>query len=149
MSSAQPQRQEECREPCRINEIFAAPKTSKVSPDGAAAGESGYCYFHANPGVAAQVGRLGGRQNRHFVEDNTTPLPPLNSISGVQSAIAQTITDVRSHRLPARTAAVLANLFNSQLRTFGPDDLEKRLKKREETVNARNPDKSTDKAGEN
>jgi len=39
-------------------------------------------------------------------------------------------------------------LFSIQLRTFGPDDLEKRLKKLEEAINAHNPAKSTDKAGE-
>ena len=118
-------------------------------PCRAAAGESDYCYFHANPGVAAQVGRMGGRQNRHVMESQATPLPPLNSISGVQGAVAQTIEDVRARRLHPATASALATLFSIQLRTFGPDDLEKRLKKLEETINARNSDNSTDKAGEN
>ena len=66
----------------------------------AAAGESGYCYFHANPGAAAQVGRMGGRQNRHVIEGHATPLPPLNSISGIQGAVDQTIEDLRMRRLP-------------------------------------------------
>ncbi len=81
-------------------------------PCRAAAGERDYCHFHANPGVAAQVGRMGGRQNRHVVEGHATPLPPLKSISGVQGGVEQTIADLRARRLPARTAAVLANLFS-------------------------------------
>ena len=117
-------------------------------PCRAAAGESDYCYFHANPGVAAQVGRMGGRQNRHVVEGHATPLPPLDSISGVQGAIAQMIVDVHARRLPPRMAAGLAPLFSVLFRTFGPGDLEARLKKLEEIINARDSAKSTDK-GEN
>ena len=118
-------------------------------PCRAAAGENDYCYFHANPGVAAQLGRLGGRQNRHVVEGDATPLPALNSIASVQGALAQTIADVHARRLDPKRAGGLATLFSVLLRTFGPDHLEERLKKLEETINARNSAKSTDKAGEN
>jgi hypothetical protein len=118
-------------------------------PCRAAAGESDYCYFHANPGVAAQVGHMGGRQNRHVVEGNATPLPALNSIASVQGALAQTIADVHARRLQPKTAAGLATLFSVLLRTFGPDHLEERLKKLEEIINARDSGKSTDKADEN
>jgi len=118
-------------------------------PCRAAAGDRDYCYFHANPGMAAQVGRMGGRQNRHVIEGHVTPLPPLNSISGIQGGIAQTIEDLRTSRLPARTDVALANLLSVQLRTFSAGNLEEKIKRLEEKVNALNPDKSTDKAGEN
>src|SRR5712671_7779061 len=106
-------------------------------PCRAAAGDRDYCYFHANPGVAAQVGRMGGRQNRRVVEGHATPLPPLTSISGVQSAMAQMIADVLAYRLKPRTAACLAPLFRVLVSTFGPHHFEERVNKFEETINAR------------
>ncbi len=36
-------------------------KTKQGRPCRAAATESGYCYFHTNPDVAAELGRIGGR----------------------------------------------------------------------------------------
>src|SRR5260370_42006553 len=85
-------------------------------PCRAAATESGYCYFHANPDVAAELGRVGGRKNRHVVDTDLRPLPPINTITGVKDALAQMIGDVYANRLHPRTAAGLAPRINTVLR---------------------------------
>jgi hypothetical protein len=88
--------------------------------------------------MAAELGRAGGRRNRHVVETACSPLPALDSVSGVKSALAQTIVDVHEKRLPPRTAAGLAPLFNTLLRTLDTEEqlqeLKNKLKKLEERM---------------
>jgi len=43
----------------------------------AAATDGGLCYFHANPKKAAELGRIGGRKNRHVSDEHLDPLPGL------------------------------------------------------------------------
>ena len=103
-------------------------------PCGARAMEGGYCYLHAHPEMAAQLGRAGGRQNRHAVDGVFTPLPALDSVPGVTAAIAQTIVDVHAKRLSPRIATGVAPLFNILLRSLDTEEQEKRLKSLEEKI---------------
>ena len=104
-------------------------------PCGARATESGYCYLHAHPEMAAQLGRAGGRQNRHVVEGVTTPLSALDTSSGVMAAIAQVIIDVHAKRLPPRIATSVAPLLNTLLRALDTEEQDKRLRRLEEKLN--------------
>ena len=97
-------------------------------PCGARATVSGYCYMHTHPEKAAELGRAGGRQNRHAVDGLSTPLPALDSVPGVTAAIAQTIVDVHAKRLSPRIATGVAPLFNILLRSLDTEEQEKRLK---------------------
>src|SRR5438046_1374711 len=85
-------------------------------PCRARAMESGYCYLHAHPEKAAELGRAGGRQNRHAVDGLSAPLPALDSVAGLTAAIAQMIVDVHAKRLHPRIATGVAPLFNTLLR---------------------------------
>jgi len=88
----------------------------------AAATESGFCFLHSTPGLAAEIGRAGGRKNRHVVPDELRPLPSVDTIEGVKQAVAQMIGDVYSKRLLPRTAAGLAPLINTMLRVLSASD---------------------------
>ena len=47
--------------------------------------ERGLCFFHANPEKPAELGRQGGKRNRHWkIEDGDLPQIPLKSIGDVQ-----------------------------------------------------------------
>ena len=109
-------------------------KTKQGKPCGAAATDSGYCYFHTNPGVAGELGRAGGRRNRHVVSDALRPLPQIDSITGVKAALGQMIEDVYANRLHPRTAAGLAPLINTMLRALSSADLEHRVKQLEKQL---------------
>ena len=84
--------------------------------------------------MAAEIGRAGGRKNRHVVSDELRPLPSVDTIEGVKQAVAQMIGDVYSKRLPPRTAAGLAPLINTMLRVLSAADLEQRVKQLEEQL---------------
>lgn len=93
----------------------------------AAATEGGLCFFHGNPNKAAELGRIGGRRNRHAAEEATNPLPTLDNVLAVRNAVARLIADVYSGNLQPRVAAGLAPLLNLQLRAIETTDLERRL----------------------
>ena len=95
--------------------------------------EGGLCFFHANPTKASQLGRLGGRKNRHRT-DEIDPLPALDSAKAIRAAMERVISEAYSGQLPARTAAVLGPLLNSQLRAIELTDYEERLTQLEQRL---------------
>ena len=109
----------------KITYCLATTKHGK--PCRAAATSNGYCFFHGNPEKAAELGRRGGRNNRHVIDSDPTPFPALTNIGAVKQAVAITIEDVRSRRLDPRTATALPALFNTLIRTFHSQDLEDQI----------------------
>src|SRR5438045_9779629 len=91
-------------------------------PCGARAMECGYCYLHAHPEMAAELGRAGGKQNRHAVDGLSTPLPALDSVANVKVAIGQVIADVHAKRIPPRVGTGLPPLFNILFGAMGMDE---------------------------
>jgi hypothetical protein len=87
-------------------------------PCRAAATASGLCFFHGNPDKASELGRIGGRENRHSVVEASDPLPALNNASAVRDALARLITDLHEGKIHPRTATSMAQLLNLQLRTI-------------------------------
>ncbi len=92
----------------------------------AAATASGFCYLHSDPSRAAQLGREGGRRNRHFIEDTARPLPTLDSITNIRNAIGSIIEDIYAGRVHPRKAAAMAPLLGVLLRASGAE-LEQRI----------------------
>ena len=101
-------------------------QTKAGKPCRAAATGGGLCFFHANPNKASELGRIGGRKNRHTAP-NGDPLPTLDSAIAVQDAVNRLICDVYSSKLDPKNASVLASLFTLQLRAIGTADLERRV----------------------
>ena len=98
----------------------------------AAPTEGGLCYFHANPDKAAELGRIGGRKNRHFDNSSADPFPKLDSAIAVRDAVAKLIADLHSGKLHPRVASGLAPLINLQLRAIETTDLALRVAKLEQ-----------------
>src|SRR5216684_3776365 len=103
-------------------------KTKHGKPCRAAAMERGLCYLHTNPGRAAELGRIGGRKNRHVVNEVLRPLPAMDSNAGVRAAAEQMLADMYSGRLQPKKAAGLAALMNTLLRALGTTDIEQKFK---------------------
>lgn len=106
-------------------------RTKAGKPCRAAATGGGLCFFHANPKKAAELGRIGGRGNRHHHAENCDPLPKVDTAIAVRDTAARLIADVYSGKLLPRVAASLAPLLNLQLRAIEISDHEQRLAKLE------------------
>jgi hypothetical protein len=107
-------------------------RTKAGKPCGAAATAGGLCFFHANPNKTAELGRIGGRGNRHTAAGSGDPLPTLDNAIAVRDAGGRMIADVLAGRLQPRVAASLAPLMSLQLRAIETADLEQRLAKLEQ-----------------
>jgi hypothetical protein len=87
-------------------------------PCRAAATEGGLCFFHANPSKASELGRIGGRSNRHAADENADPLPTLDNVIAVRDTVARLIADVYAGKVHPRIAAGLAPLLSLQMRAI-------------------------------
>jgi hypothetical protein len=102
-------------------------KTKTGKPCQAAATAGGLCFFHANPNKASELGRIGGKSNRHVAGETADPLPTLDNAIAVRDTVARLIADVYAGRINPRIAAGLAPLLNLQMRVIETTDLERRL----------------------
>jgi hypothetical protein len=102
-------------------------KANSGKPCQAAATAGGLCFFHANPDKASELGRIGGRGNRHAAGSEANSLPTLDTALAVRDTVARLIADVYGGKLHPRIAAGLAPLLNLQLRAIETTDLERRL----------------------
>jgi hypothetical protein len=94
-------------------------RTKAGKPCRAAATGGGLCFLHANPKKAAELGRMGGLKNRHFVASSViAAVPPLDSTIAVRNAIAQVFGDVYSGRMNPKVGSSLATLLTLELRTI-------------------------------
>jgi hypothetical protein len=105
--------------------------TKNGEPCGAAATAGGLCYFHANPNKASELGRIGGKKNRHFTCDRPTSLPSLDNPAAVRDMVPRLIADLYAGQLHPRTASALVGLMNLQLRAIESAELAERLAKME------------------
>jgi len=102
-------------------------KTKRGKPCRAAATKGGLCFFHANPNKASELGRIGGRKNRHLPQDSADGLPTLEDATAVRAMAARLIAEVYSGKLNPRIASGLAPLLNLQLRAIDASEWERRL----------------------
>lgn len=110
------------------NDNHCKGRNKNGGPCRAFATEGGLCYLHANPKKAVELGRKGGRKNRHAPAAITmNPLPPLTTATNVRDSVAGLIDDVRSGRVPQKTASVLTPMLNLLLKAIETSDLEQRI----------------------
>jgi hypothetical protein len=99
--------------------------TKNGQPCRAAATEGGLCLFHANPDKASELGRIGGRRNRHAAIDNVDLVPVLDSVMAVRDLVARLIADVYAGRVHPRIGAGLAPLLHLQLRAIETTEIDR------------------------
>ena len=107
-------------------------RTKAGKPCCAAATDGGLCFFHANPNKASELGRIGGRSNRHAAAGGGDPLLPLDNAVALRETVGRLIADVLAGKVHPRIAAGLAPLMNLQLQAIKTADLEQRLAKLEQ-----------------
>ena len=104
-------------------------RTTAGEPCRAAAGKGGLCRLHADPKLAAAMGRKSGqaRRTRELLAQEWAELSPPRTAQEVRVALGQFIADVRSKRLDPKVAATLGHLANVLLKSIEVSDVEARL----------------------
>lgn len=112
--------------------------TKAGKPCSARATDCGYCNIHSRPGRAAELGRLGGLNNRHTVgSDTSRGCHAPASAAEVKEILAEAIAGVRCGRVDPRIGNALAYMATPLLKALETADLEQRLLEIEKELNRR------------
>jgi len=111
-----------------MNAICKA-KTNAGERCRAVAVKNGLCVLHADPNLAAEMGRKSGkaRRSRESREQPQPELAPPRTAQEVRAALGQFISDVRARRLDPKVAGTLGYLANVLLKSIEVSDVEERL----------------------
>ncbi len=102
-------------------------RTKDGKPCGAAAMDGGLCHFHANPDKAVELGRKGGRSNRHPSAGADVAMASAPTRRALLETGTQVLADVLSDKRDPRVASGVAPLLSVLLRGTDTADLEKSL----------------------
>ena len=91
-----------------------------------------FCALHGDPKRAAELGRMGGRRNRHYVDTEPVNITPPSTPEDVKNLLAQATADVRAKKLDPRTASTIAQMCGILLKAFDSTDVHQRLRRLEE-----------------
>ena len=113
----------------------------------AVAVKDGLCALHADPNLAAEMGRKSGkaRRSRESREKPQPELAPPRTAQEVRAALGQFISDVRARRLDPKVAGTLGYLANVLLKSIEVSDVEERLAALESGLGAGMPQDQTGK----
>jgi hypothetical protein len=90
--------------------------------------ERGLCFFHAHPEKLAELGRQGGKTNRHWKPtDERLPTIPLKSIGDVSGLLEETINRVRQGPFDLRAANAIGFLAGILLKAIDSGRMEDAL----------------------
>ena len=107
-----------------MSKLICKNKTRSGDPCRAAATAGGLCFFHSNPAKAAELGRIGGRRNRHVAAAPYTALPPVDSARGIKEVVTILVNEVYAGKLNSKTAAVMTPLLKLLLQATEASDFE-------------------------
>src|ERR1035437_1261820 len=104
-------------------------RTTAGKPCRAVAVKGGLCSLHADPRVAAEMGRKSGqaRRAKDLLALEQAQLSPPRTAQEVRVALGQFISDVRSRRLDPKVAGTLGYLANVLLKSIEVSDMEMQL----------------------
>lgn len=93
--------------------------------------KNGLCFFHSDPKKAAELGRKGGRRNRHTYETPPQEVAVPESAGDVQRMLAESMAELRAGKMDPKLGSTLGYLGTALLRAFELADFEQRLEQLE------------------
>ena len=75
------------------------------------------CFFHSDPKKAAELGRKGGRANRHNYETQQEVVPP-ETVGDVKRMLAQTMAKVLAGQIAPKLGTTIAYMGIALLRAY-------------------------------
>lgn len=93
---------------------------------------SKFCALHSDPKHAAEIGRKGGKSNRHIFETRDFPIP--NTAADVKTMLAEVTAGILAGRLNPRIGTTVGYLSIPLLKAIEASSFEDRLRKLEEVM---------------
>ena len=93
-----------------------------------------FCAMHGDPGRAAELGRMGGLKNRHYVDSEPVTIAPPATPEDVKNVLGQALADMRAKKLDPRIGTAITYMSRVLLEAFDSTDLQLRLARLEEQM---------------
>src|SRR6266478_6639932 len=93
-----------------------------------------FCALHGDPARAAELGRMGGQKNRHYVDADEVRFPPPSTPEDIKNMLSQVMVDVHTGKLHPRIASTLAYLSGPLLKAIESTDVQQRLARLEKEL---------------
>jgi general stress protein YciG len=79
------------------------------------------CFFHSDPKKAAELGRKGGKANRHTFGAPSQDVAPPESVGDVKRMLAQTMANVLAGKIDPKLGTTVAYMGIALLRAYEAD----------------------------
>ena len=96
-----------------------------------------FCALHGDPGRAAELGRMGGRKNRHYVDVDEVKFAPPSTPEDIRNMLSQAMADVHARKLHPRIASTLTYMAAALLKAIESTDVQQPLARLEEGLRAK------------
>ena len=96
-----------------------------------------FCALHGDPSRAAELGRMGGRKNRHYVDVDEVKFAPPSTPEDIRNMLSQAMADVHARKLHPRIASTLTYMAGALLKAIESTDVQQRLARLEEGLRAK------------
>src|SRR5882672_10180287 len=96
-----------------------------------------FCALHGDTARAAELGRMGGRKNRHYVAADEVKFDAPSTPAEVRNMLSQAMADVRAGKLDPRIANSMTAIANALLKALELADLEERIARLKEELQGR------------
>ena len=93
-----------------------------------------FCALHGDPERAAELGRMGGQKNRHYVETEPMEITPPSTPEEIKNLLAQAMADVRAKKLEPRAATALTYMSRVLLEAIAATDLQSQVERLEQQL---------------
>ncbi len=90
--------------------------------------------MHGDAGRAAELGRMGGLKNRHYVETEPVAIIPPATPEDVKNVLGQALADMRARKLDPRTGSAITYMSRVLLEALDSTDLQQRVARIAEKV---------------
>lgn len=95
---------------------------------------SGFCFLHANPHKASELGRIGGKQNRRDRRPSGYALPKLDGLGSASERLQRIFEESMAGSMRPAVANILMKVTDLQTRVWEKIRLEQQIAELQEKV---------------
>jgi len=104
------------------------------APCAAAPTKTGLCFFHSNPNLAAELGRVGGKRSHRSQTESSNALSRLESPASAIDRLESLYQEVKSGAVRPQVASVLMKLTDLNVRILEKTVIENRIAQLQEQI---------------
>lgn len=86
-----------------------------------------FCALHRDPNRAAEIGRMGGLRNRHYVDTEPVIITPPKTPEDATNVLCRVMVDLRARKIDPKIAHTLTYMTRVLIDAFAATNMQKEL----------------------